>query len=361
MNISGKLAQCNGRLKSARVGVLIEQDGGRLRLRATLPPKPGSNRVKNYQQRIPISHPANLNGLKRAENEARKIGALLATGEFSWTTYIQPSNSTPQTCSDWIEKFKVHYFENGGTETTWTGDYWKAFKRLPLDAMFEPSILEAVILGTKANQRNRARVHMAISALAKFAQLDCDFSKLRGNYRPCKAQQRDIPDDQAIAFHREQLENRGWKWVYSMMACYGLRNHECFHLDLSHFPIIRVLETTKTGSREVWPCYPEWAERWSLHDRVLPPIRLDRTNEQIGHSVTAYLSPHLPFVPYDLRHAWAIRTSLFGWPVELAARQMGHSVDLHVKTYHRWINREHQQQVYELLVNRSDRPQPPQI
>lgn len=139
------------------------------------------------------------------------------------------------------------------------------------------------------------------------------------------------------------------------------QHHECFHLDLSHFPIVRALETTKTGSREVWPCYPEWAERWNLQDRVLPPIRLDRTNEKIGHSVTAYLSPKLPFVPYDLRHAGAIRTSLFGWPVELAARQMGHSVDLHVKTYHRWINREYQQRIYDLLVNRTDRPRPPSV
>ena len=62
-----------------------------------------------------------------------------------------------------------------------------------------------------------------------------------------------------------------------------------------------------------------------------------------------------------MRHAWAIRTAIFGWPVELAARQMGHSVDMHTRTYHRWLSREHQQRVYDLLVNRPDRPYAPYL
>ncbi|MEM9120340.1 MAG: hypothetical protein AAGD09_21010 [Cyanobacteria bacterium P01_F01_bin.56] len=64
--------------------------------------------------------------------------------------------------------------------------------------------------------------------------------------------------------------------------------------------------------------------------------------------------PKLPFAPYDLRHAWAVRTLLFGWPVELSARQMGHSVEVHTRTYQRWITRQQTQQVYDLLVNLAD-------
>ena len=167
--------------------------------------------------------------------------------------------------------------------------------------------------------------------------------------------------DEAIALYREQITNPAWQWVYGMMATYGLRNHECFHLDLTDFPVVQVLETTKTGAREVWPCYPEWPSAWSLDKMRLPPIKLDRTNLKIGHSVTKYLSPKLPFVPYDLRHAWAVRTLLFGWPVELSARQMGHSVEVHTRTYQRWIDREKIQAVYDLLVSRGDRPKPPKI
>ncbi|MEM6716601.1 MAG: hypothetical protein AAF827_05480 [Cyanobacteria bacterium P01_D01_bin.6] len=83
-------------------------------------------------------------------------------------------------------------------------------------------------------------------------------------------------------------------------------------------------------------------------------MKLDRPNQKIGHSVTKYLSPKLSFAPYDLRHAWAVRTLLFGWPVELSARQMGHSVEVHTRTYQRWITRQQTQQVYDLLVNLAD-------
>ncbi|MEM6716600.1 MAG: hypothetical protein AAGD09_21015 [Cyanobacteria bacterium P01_F01_bin.56] len=74
---------------------------------------------------------------------------------------------------------------------------------------------------------------------------------------------REIPSDEDIIRYRNELENPAWQWVYGVMACYGLRNHEVFYLDLSEFPVVRVLDDTKTGAREVWPCYPEWATEWS--------------------------------------------------------------------------------------------------
>ena len=218
-----------------------------------------------------------------------------------------------------------------------------------------------LVTATKANTRSRQRAAMATTALAKSAGIEWDGSHLRGNYSSSKVEQRDLPTDEAIARYREQLTNPAWQWVYGMMATYGLRNHECFRLDLTDFPVVRVLENTKTGAREVWPCYPEWSSAWSLDQVQLPPIELDRSNEKIGHSATRYLSPKLPFVPYDLRHAWAVRTLLFGWPVELSARQMGHSVEVHTRTYQRWINREKIQAVYDLLLNRRDCPKPPKI
>ena len=142
------------------------------------------------------------------------------------------------------------------------------------------------------------------------------------------------------------------------MACYGLRNHEAFKLDLSDFPIVRVQENTKTGEREVWLCYPEWAELWHL-DKQLPGVDLNRTNEKFGASVSEYLSPKLSFAPYDLRHGWAARTLEYGWPDALSAQQMEHPLSVHNNTYHRWITKRHHQRVYDLLLKREDRPRPP--
>ena len=359
MGFEDKLRDVNQRLKEQRVKVSIERRGNRLWLRATLPPKPGKAKTEPHQQKVSTGLPAHLAGLREAERRAKLLDAQRINREFSWDEWSKPDQSVERSCGEWVEAFEKHYLDQGGQHSTWQGDYWKALKHLPSSAILTPDVLEAMVLNTEANTRSRQRAAMAAGALAKYAAIEFDGSQFRGNYSPTKVSPRDLPEDDVIARHREQISNPAWRWVYGVMATYGLRNHEVFYLDLSEFPVLRVLEDTKTGGHEVWPCYPEWAEQWRLDERILPPVDTARTNEKIGHSVTKYLSPKLPFQPYDLRHAWAIRTLLFGWPVELSARQMGHSVEVHTRTYQQWISRDQMQRVYDLLVNRNDRPRPP--
>jgi hypothetical protein len=38
---------------------------------------------------------------------------------------------------------------------------------------------------------------------------------------------------------------------------------------------------------------------------------------------------------------------------------MDHSVEEHIRTYHRWINQSHYENFYQLMINKSDRPKPP--
>lgn len=49
-----RIAQANGRLKSANVGLSILLRNSRLYLRGTLPPKPGSLKDKAFQQEIAL-------------------------------------------------------------------------------------------------------------------------------------------------------------------------------------------------------------------------------------------------------------------------------------------------------------------
>ena len=332
----------------------IGQKGGALTLQATLPPKPDSSRQVPYQQRISTGLPANPAGLREAEKRARLLGTQLPAREFDWQQWGDKTAIAKLTCADWVDRFQKNYIGDGGKLDTWEGDYLKIYRRLPSELPRSVSALAAMVSTTTANTRSRQRAAMAATSLARFAGLDWKADHLRGNYSPSKVAIREIPSDEDIIRYRNELENPAWQWVYGVMACYGLRNHEVFYLDLSEFPVVRVLDDTKTGAREVWPCYPEWANEWALDCRHLPPVPRDRPNQKIGHSVTKYLSPKLPFAPYDLRHAWAVRTLLFGWPVELSARQMGHSVEVHTRTYQRWITRQQTQQVYDLLVNRAD-------
>ena len=111
MDFEVRLAQTNGRLKSAKVGVSIGVKGNRLYLRATFPARPTSTKSKLYQQRLFLSYHANPAGLKLAEQEARKVGALLDCGEFDWSVYVKSDiHIHIQTVGDWIAKFEQDYF-----------------------------------------------------------------------------------------------------------------------------------------------------------------------------------------------------------------------------------------------------------
>jgi len=75
--LDSKIEQVNARLKAARMGLQIERRGQKLNLRGTLPPRPGSDRLKPHQQRLSLNLPATTAGLKQAEQEVKVIAAEL--------------------------------------------------------------------------------------------------------------------------------------------------------------------------------------------------------------------------------------------------------------------------------------------
>lgn len=371
MDIEARIAQANGRLKSARVGISIELKGNRLYLRGTFPPRPGSTQKQAHQQRLSLGCHANPSGVKVAEAEARKIGALLDCKQFDWQPYTKIAAATPQTVAEWMEQFEISYFQsrerNDETLTTWNGDYVKVLRKLPKEELLTADLLDNHIRNNiDPDTKTRRRACMVLRALAKFAKLDYDPSPLAGKYSPKRVSPRDLPDDRTVAEIGFNLKNSAWRWVYGMMATYGLRNHEVFRLDLDLLregcKVVSVLERTKTGSRRVWACYPEWFEHFDLANVQLPNVNLSRSNEKVGHSVTSYFnSIKIPFSPYNLRHCWAVRTIEFGLPSELAAQQMGHSYQVHCEIYHHWVKDEVHQRAYETLMLRSDRPKAPSV
>jgi len=360
-DIDGRIAQANGRLKSANVGVSITRQGDRLYLRATFPPKPNSEKIAPYQQRLALGIHANPLGIKEAEAEARKIGALLDCKEFSWMPYIK-TNAPAITCGQWLEKFEKDYFsrrdKNPKTLTTWRKNYHEVLKRLPVDEPLSPEILKNLILTTTPDSRSRQNYAMVCNSLAKFTNLEADFSLYSGSYSPRKATPRDLPTDELIQETYYKISNPEWQWVYAALATYGLRPHEVFNLDLSDLPIATVTDG-KTGARRVWACYPEWVETFQIKNVCLPSVT-GKANVNLGERVSkAFKRYEIPFKPYDLRHCWAVRSLEFGLDISLAAQQMGHSAKVHSDLYHHWISDRHHQKAYDLLMQRSDRPKPP--
>jgi len=366
------LQKINDRLKAAQIGVKIEQINNRLYLRATLPPKPNSLKTKAHQQRIALGIYASADGFKRAEGEARLLGGLIACKNFQWEAYQKSPDgelATAEYIENLIQRFEKFYFEtrerNQQSETTWVIDYLRVFKKLPQhEALSADNILESV-RSTPPDTKTRKRFCVALAGLARFAQIQVDLKPYKGKYNPRLVTPRELPEDTTIARHFYEIESAPWRWVYGMLATYGLRNHEVFRLDLGTIAsgdyIINVGENSKTGSRSVWPYYPEWFEEFGLQNVVLPNVNLNQSNAAIGHVVTVWFNRHSLFAPYNLRHCWAVRTLEFGLDISLAAQQMGHSAKVHTELYHHWISHQHHQKAFDLISGKKERPQVPHV
>jgi len=390
--IDKQVAQVNQRLKAARLGLQVECRGGKLSLRGTLPPRPGSTRLRSHQQRLSLGLPATVAGLKQAEQEAKIIAAQLLQKRFNWRDYLTLTGegrlqdlSLAQQLQAFEQDFwaqrtsseissgsphnQSHLRHSASGKTTWESAYAPYLRKLETIAQAKPNLnlIEAIygtVQATPANSRSRQACCTTLSALANFLDLalPIDLKSLSGRYSPSRTQARDLPSDEMIVAAFNQIPNPAWRFVYGVMATYGLRNHEVFYCDYSTLfsssqeATISVLHTTKTGSHEVWPFYPEWVEQFNLRCGCLPPVTTDlsqTTLQRIGQRVTRQFRRYsLPFSPYDLRHAWAVRTIHFGLPDTVAARMMGHSVNIHTRTYHRWIARRDQQQAVEAALSR---------
>ena len=378
--IDTRIAQTNQRLKMARLGVQIERRGETLALRGTLPPRPQSHRLNPHQQRIPIDLPATVAGLKQAEQQAKVVAAELIQKTFDWKNYMPIAGGgrlSQMNLPEKLEAFRHSFFQDarrGGhpasLKSTWDKAYAPYLRKLEAIAHDRPhlSVAEAIELTlqqTQPHTRSRQVCCTALLSLAEFLEVDLPANLKQtywGNYGTHRTQRRDLPSDAEILATYEMIPNPAWRCVYGLMATYGLRNHEVFFCDFGALergdrtPSIEVLETTKTGTHQVWPFLPEWVDQFNLHDLTLPNLTTDlsrTTLQRIGQQVALQFRRYnIPFSPYDLRHAWAVRTIHIGIPDTVAAKMMGHSVAIHTRTYHRWITHRDQSQAVETALRR---------
>ena len=346
----------NARLKAGKVGVQVLQVGNRLRLQATLPPKPGSERDRPYQQQITLGIYANPDGLQEAETRARELGVLLARGSFSWI-----GSGLGGTCGDWVERYKSHLLKNREQmdDSIWREDFWNpALKWLPQKA---PLTTEAVVNAAEHYQVERRARQICLGVLKGFCQwagLEIDLTPYRSTYSGSSVERKKIPSDTEIIENREKLANRqDWLWVFGMMAAYGLRPHECWAVEgfeiMEDVPVAMIADPTKTGARVVRPLPLPWVTVWGLVNGKPPQLTVKR-NKVYGERTSRHFKRSgVSFTPYALRHAYAIRGSTkYGIPVAIMAQMMGHAPELHLKVYNRWITADTAHQVYLAALKR---------
>jgi|GEM_PF-629446 len=358
----------NNRLEGT--GVQVEVRGDRCSLRAVLPPRDGEGASKQTRLALGL-------GISQAELELVEAKALQLASEklyksFDWANWNgEREFKATATVKEWIEKFAQH---QKTPRLTWKRKYQTAFKSLPADKPLTPKLLLKAVQRSPEESRSRRADYIALKELAEFAEIDVDLKPYKGSYSQTHTKPRVLPSDKAIAEIYEFIgkgRNRSscekWQAVYGIMACYGLRPHEVFFCSIESQPPYRLTVTEgKTGPRTVMPIYPEWAENWQLWKRELPRpcaenVHPDDMHSYLGQKCTLALCRYLKRLPperrhqpYDLRHAYALRGQvIFGLAPRVVAAFCGHSLDIHIKIYSRYLRKDAAQQEWHLKVGQA--------
>tara|TARA_Y100001968_G_scaffold292474_1_gene297690 strand:+ start:3010 stop:4167 length:1158 start_codon:yes stop_codon:yes gene_type:complete len=380
MNSLTKINEINNSLAKQGVKIRLEKRGELLNFRGPLPSKDYKDSLK--VQRISLSLPANEKGFKESEKLLQLLLLQLQHNQFDWQYWIKSeskskTNSNTSILED-IQKFKTLFFNDfqnsksiSSRKTTWDSAYKPYLNRLrkinqDKDLELNAKLLCDVLKSYKENTRSRQQCSSSLAVFARFLNIDLpkNWKKISSGYGINKYNFRSLPDDKTIKELFYLIPNKKWRLVFGVMATYGLRNHEVFFSDYSSLTtngdkILRVLPNTKTGEHQVWPFHPEWVELFELNQLakstdILPKINLDlnsTTLQRVGRRVSEQFRRYeLPITPYDLRHAWAVRTIHIGLPDTVSARMMGHSVSIHNKTYHHWITKRDQQQAVDAAL-----------
>lgn len=351
----------NQRLKNALFPVNIRQRGNKLTLRATLPPKPNSSREQPYQQAITLGLPANTMGIQQAEIEAVKVGTQLITGDFSWKPYVSKgSNSEP--LHSLLKRFEVfHRSKNKISDHTWKKHYLYYYDKLPQDEPLVVTAIMPLILEKKEHTRARQQICRQMQKLCDFAQIKANLLDYQGSYNSSTSVQRDVPLDEEIITGYRKMRSPQWRWVYGMMATYGLRDHECWLCEFNADGDLQVIDG-KTGPRLIQlPLYEEWVDDWALRSMCRPQLDENLGRDYLTAQCSqAFRRAKIGFPPYTLRYAYGHRGTIsFGYEVPIMSLQMGHSTAVHRRTYQRFINAALVKKKVAEMKARPNLPRPP--
>ena len=243
-NLVQEIQQVNLRLKSAKTRVTIRESNGCLQLRATLLIKPGDADIKQVgkkQYNLSLNIPANLQGLKTAEEEAYELGKLIARKIFIWNEKYLGNDAIKKdliTIGELLEKFEDEYFKTHKRTTKSEHTFFYYFTRIKRYTNADDlAIGEVLINAIEKIDKEWARYNAvrAISVLCQLFKIEIDLS----NYSKIpESNSRNVPTDKEIVtgFYKfdEYLNNRGkqvnqdvkdswqlWRWTYSCLSSGG--------------------------------------------------------------------------------------------------------------------------------------------
>lgn len=365
------LKRQNAALRMRGCDVSLDVAGARIRLRATVPPRPGDPPGSpDRQQRIST-------GLAYPEQAAEAVELADALGKalerhrvglepFNWTPWLRlPSLKDASVAAlkqisgaEAVALAREWWFRHGkhrhAAEQTWSREYERQLRPLLSIPALQSSHIKALVERTPPRSRTRRGQVTACVVVARALgwpkeMIDELLESGRG-YTKGSATRRDLPSDATIEAAIDQL-SPGWQWAVGMVATYGCRPHEAL-LYAEVLPSgVAMIEGGKTGARQSLALPARWIDRWELKSKRLPRIDCGRGNVLVGQAMgKKFHEIKIGFKAYDLRHAWAVRAICDPRiSPSLAAKSMGHSLTMHSAIYQRWFDGSELENVQSLL------------
>jgi len=327
------------------VGVETRGAGRWVYLRATLPPRPGSARLRPYQQRIALQIqelPANKQRIRAA---VKRLEYELSTGTFEWSAWgvEEDRPAKAETLRELLAAFEQHMLATRDLRArSFDNNYGQTLLRcLPNDRVPTCEDMRAALLRYEKNSSTRRMLHLACRLLAEYMELPCDIADLTGSYSARMVEPIELPSDDYIVAFIDGLSRPDLRYCCGLMAAYGLRPHETWQAQVDASTLrLRVVDG-KTGARVVAPLLREWVDRWDLTTATFPAWTIKKPKDMQSRLYEALVVRRgFSHRLYVLRHCYARRMFEAGVPVPIGAKLMGHSEPVHTRTYQRWVEEE---------------------
>lgn len=371
-DISTELLKRNTRFRQQGIPLSLELRSNRLMIRGTLPPKPGSPQKEPYRQRMDTGFMPTRLGIQEAEKRLRAVQSSLQDETFSWEKFAVV-NSLPRNHKDLLtiekammtaefEYFKTRDKTNRKKQHTWYSCYLCFYKQMNPGAILTNDLLREFVLSKPAGRSIRTKSILACRFLARANKIHFEYDDLKTNWHPSNLKFRNPPSDEKILERYKILKSRCrniphptpanvnyWNtilWVYGMMATFGLRTHETNFVQWNDDNSINILQHKTDeyyGPRmNIYPFPPDWVDLFKLREGTIlvkiRPYQWEPSGMLSTQISVGFKKANIGFLPYDLRHAYALRLMRLKVDHSIASIMMGHTVAVHMMIYRRWIS-----------------------
>lgn len=378
-----RFEEINANLKTDGVKVQLQKIGNSVVLQFSALLREGDKPTiagrSTKQYKLGVGCGWSADGLTLAESYARQIGHRLLHKSFTWDWFdteiqkrIEPKD-TPKLISELLEQFEGKYFETRKRTRQSEGTFGKYSMylnaRLPKDKTLTDDVIKQTILKTETGSGARVALVESLSVFCNTFEYEFNFKGYKDGYEPKK---KILPSDEEIVEYHDtfrpnkyhpEYQWEAWRWMYGILATYGLRIHEVWAIDLDKFLdpsntdnlIVldeKITNGLKTGERILFPLHPHWLELFDLKNVRMPKL-VCNLEQKTTITCARFRDSKIPFTPHTLRHCYAVRGHVLEIPLKVMADAMGHTIEIHTNTYQKYMDETTKKVVFHNAINKA--------